>query len=445
MDRISALYVPVAVPTYHMETADKLFNLSVEMLRTVDEDFICPPEKLLSVEQMLGFVSDKQPDILVFQNLSFANSAYISRLLAQLDCPVLLWTLREPEPKGGRLCLNSLTGAYSAANAMRDLGRNYEYVYGGPEEARVREAVADFVRAAKVRKAMRSLKIAAIGHTPRGFGFGRALDAELAKGFGAELEAVEARELMDMARSYKPEECGEYLDKSLCAMRCLENTPEKNLCDYARLYRAYADYARSNGIEAIASRCWPDFFTDYGTPVCSVLSMLNDQGIAAACEADIYGALSMWIGMKLSGAPVFFGDPVAMDERENTISYWHCGAGACSLAREDTGAMVGVHPNRKIGPAMDFGCRPFREATVFRVSRNPGGTFRFFIMEGSTEDREKQFIGTSLVFKCRKPSREIVEESIRQGLEPHFAVIQGAWGDCLAVLGRMLGMEVMRF
>ncbi|HIR85969.1 MAG TPA: hypothetical protein IAC00_02390 [Candidatus Limivicinus faecipullorum] len=107
--------------------------------------------------------------------------------------------------------------------------------------------------------------------------------------------------------------------------------------------------------------------------------------------------------------------------------------------------MVGVHPNRKIGPAMDFGCRPFREATVFRVSRNPGGTFRFFIMEGSTEDREKQFIGTSLVFKCRKPSREIVEESIRQGLEPHFAVIQGAWGDCLAVLGRMLGMEVMRF
>ena len=71
--------------------------------------------------------------------------------------------------------------------------------------------------------------------------------------------------------------------------------------------------------------------------------------------------------------------------------------------------MVGVHPNRKIGPAMDFGCRPFREATVFRVSRNPGGTFRFFIMEGSTEDREKQFIGTSLVFKCRKPSREIVE------------------------------------
>ena len=87
--------------------------------------------------------------------------------------------------------------------------------------------------------------------------------------------------------------------------------------------------------------------------------MLNDEGVAAACEADIYGALSMWIGMQLSNEPVFFGDPVALDEEESSITYWHCGAAACSLARKDTGAVVGVHPNRKIGPAMDFGCEAF--------------------------------------------------------------------------------------
>ena len=36
---------------------------------------------------------------------------------------------------------------------------------------------------------------------------------------------------------------------------------------------------------------------------------------------------------------------------------WHCGMAACTLARKDTGARVGVHPNRKIGPVMDFGCQ----------------------------------------------------------------------------------------
>ena len=35
---------------------------------------------------------------------------------------------------------------------------------------------------------------------PQGFGFGRALDAELMSVFGVELEAIEARELIDIAK-----------------------------------------------------------------------------------------------------------------------------------------------------------------------------------------------------------------------------------------------------
>ena len=119
----------------------------------------------------------------------------------------------------------------------------------------------------------------------------------------------------------------------------LDETPEKNRLDFARLYKAYEEFVRKNNIGAIASRCWPDFFTSFGTPVCAVLAMLNDLGVAAACEADMYGALSMWIGMRLSGKSVFFGDPVSLDEKENTITFWHCGTAACSLARKDTGAV----------------------------------------------------------------------------------------------------------
>ena len=169
--------------------------------------------------------------------------------------------------------------------------------------------------------------------------------------------------------------------------------------------------------------------------------MLNDDGIASACEADIYGALSMWMGMKLSGEPVFFGDPVSMDEEENTITFWHCGAAACSLARKDTGAVVGVHPNRKIGPAMDFGCEAFPEATVFRVGREPDGSFRFFITEGSVLDKPKQFIGTSIVFEADTSAEDIINESVLDGFEPHFVVIKGHHADTLEALADMLGID----
>ena len=439
------VYVPVGVPTYHLETAQEQFDRSVAALRGVDKDFVVPDKMLLTIDDLRAYLDGVQPDLIVFQNLTFANAAYLTEALRRFDCPVLLWTLREPAADGGRLRLNSLTGAYSAANALRAFGRPFVYAFGAPEEESVLSAVRSAVQAARVKTAMRALKIAAVGHTPQGFGFGRALDSELASMFGAELISIEARELIEAAKGYGDEECAAYLARTGEATCGFDKTPEKNRLDHARLYKAYTDFIRSNNVGALASRCWPDFFTDFGTPVCAVLSLLNDLGVASACEADVYGALSMWVGMQLSGEPVFFGDPVALDEEESTVTYWHCGAAACSLARRDTGAVVGVHPNRKIGPAMDFGCEAFPEATVFRIGREPDGTFRFFLCEGAVLDKPKQFIGTSIVVRTDANSRAIVEDSIREGFEPHFVVIKGRHGDTLEALAAMFGFEVCRY
>ncbi len=446
MKSFTPVYVPVGVPTFHLESARRQFDLSVGLLRSIDERFAVPEEMLLSIDDLHAFLDSVTPDLIVFQNLTFANAAYMSEVLRRFDCPVLLWTLREPVIDGGRLRLNSLTGAYSAANTLRAFDdRSFEYLFGSPEEERVKQTIEAVVKAASIKREMRSLKMSAVGHTPQGFGFGRALDGELMNAFGVELEAIEARELIEKAKGYTDEECAAYLEKTERATCGLDKTPEKNRLDHARLLKAYSDYVREHAIGALASRCWPDFFTAFGTPVCTVLSMLNDEGVAAACEADIYGALSMWIGMRLSGEPVFFGDPVSLDEGENTVTFWHCGAAACSLARRDTGAAVGVHPNRKIGPAMDFGCEAFPDATVFRIGREPDGFFRFFILEGEALDKPKQFIGTSIVVKTDNPAREVVEESVRKGFEPHFVVIKGRHAAALEALANMYGFEVCRY
>ena len=440
------VYVPVGVPTFHLESAQDQFERSVKLLKGLDENFAVPDKMLLSLDDLRAYLAPLQPDLIVFQNLTFANAAYMSEVLRRFDCPLLLWTLREPVIDGGRLRLNSLTGAYSAANTLRAFdGRPFSYAFGAPEEDEVVRAAKAAVEAARLKKAMRSLRMSAVGHTPQGFGFGRALDSELMSVFGVELEAIEARELIDMAKGYTDEECAEYLKESEAATCGLDRTPAHNRLDHARLLKAYSEYVRSHGIGALASRCWPDFFTAFGTPVCTVLSMLNDEGVAAACEADIYGALSMWIGMRLTGEPVFFGDPVSLDEAENTITFWHCGAAACSLARKDTGAVVGVHPNRKIGPAMDFGCEAFPEATVFRIGREPDGSFRFFITEGEALDKPKQFIGTSIVVKTDSPSREVVEQSVLDGFEPHFVVLKGRHAETLSALADMFGFPVYRY
>lgn len=439
-------YVPIGVPTFHLESAQKEFDKSVALIKSLTDACVFPKEMLLSIDLLDAFLEECQPDLVILQNITFANAAYASEVLKKLDCPILLWTLREPVIDGGRLRLNSLTGAYSAANAIKAFHKEpLNYIFGSPEEEEVRAKVGATICAAKLKYDMRHLTVAAVGHTPQGFGFGRALDLEMLENFGASLESIEARELIDIAKGYSDEDVKDYLTDAGERMCGLENTPEQNRKDFARLYRAYKEYVKDHHVGALASRCWPDFFTAFGTPVCAVLAMLNDLGVAASCEADTYGALSMYLGMQLTQQATFFGDPVSMDEKENTITFWHCGTAACSLAREDTGAKVDVHCNRKIGPTLDFGCKPCKEVTIFRIGKDSDGDFRFFIAGGEALDKPKQFNGTSLVVKTNADAKTIVYESVEAGWEPHFVVAYGNVAAELEILAGMLNMEVQRY
>jgi len=437
-----ALYIPIGVPTFHLESAQKEFDKSVSLLKSIDENTAVPDEMLLSVDKLNAFLEGKNPDLLIVQNITFANAAYISEVLRKFDAPVLLWTLREPVIDGGRLRLNSLTGAYSAANALKGFGRAFEYIFGSPEESRVKEKISAVYGAAKVKKALKSLNILQIGHTPQGFGFGRALDIEMMNTFGANLLSIEARELIDNAKAYTDDEIAEYLKDAETRINALGAIDEKNVADFARLYKAYADYVKANNIGALSSRCWPDFFVSFGTPVCAVLGILNDLGVSSACEADTYGALSMFVAQYITNKAVFFGDPVSMDENENTLTFWHCGMAPCSLAREDTGACAGVHCNRKIGPTLEFGCKAEEKVTVFRIGKKADGSFRFFLCSGEALDKPKQFFGTSIVVKTENSAFDILNGSVNSGWEPHFVVAMGDIAEEIKALAGMLGIEV---
>lgn len=438
------MYIPIGVPTFHLESAQKEFEKSVSLLKSIDENVDAPEEMLLSIDKLNSFVENKNPDLIIVQNVTFANGAYIAEVLRKIDCPVILWTLREPVIDGTRLRLNSLTGAYSAANVLHEFSRPFCYILGSPEEAAVKKAISAAVSAAKVKKALKSLNIAQVGHTPQGFGFGRALDMEMMTTFGANLVSVEARELIDKAKSFTDEDIASYLEDAKKRINGLDKIDEKNVLDFARLYRVYDEFVKEGNIGALSSRCWPDFFTAFGTPVCSVLGILNDLDVPAACEADTYGALSMYICSQLTGRPSFFGDPVSVDEKDNTITFWHCGMAPCSLAREDTGACAGLHCNRKIGPTLEFGCKAEPEVTIFRVGKKPDGSFRFFVKRGEAADAPQQFYGTSIVVKAEE-SGKTVRASVEDGWEPHFVVAMGDIADEILALANMLGIEVLEY
>ena len=452
MAAFQVAYLPIGVPTFHLETARARVEKTRDLLADIifdlgfsEEALAAPEDLLLSVDAVEEFLAGQTPSLVVLQNATFANGAYTEAVLAATDAPVLLWSLRDPAADGSRLKLNSLTGAFSAGNRMVHAGRTFLYVLGEPDEEACVSEVRAVLAAAACKARLAGAKLGSIGEPPQGFDFGRVDAAALAETFGMEAETLDIHELFTQAKAFSGAELHTYIDEAYALFPGLDAIPKENVRGYAALMKAYEDTVREHAFAAISSRCWPDCFVDFGTPVCAVLSLLGDRGIPASCEGDAAGALSMLIGYMLSGRAVFFGDPVAVDAEANTITFWHCGAGAPSLARADEGPAVGVHANRRIGPTMNFGCKAADAVTVFRVGQCADGRFRFFVGKGSALDAPRQYQGTSIVVCWDGGVEDMVKRAVAAGWEPHFAVIYGDVAAELSALARLYGLEAERF
>ncbi len=440
---MKVIYLPIGVPTFDLEVADRDFKMSIKNLSKYFE-IIYPDKPLFSTSELINFIKDKNPELAIVQNLTFAGSHYMTEIQKYIDCPIVLWTLKERIVDGNRLRLNSLTGAYSASNLLYMLEQDrLFYIYGESSDKNVGEYIKKIANAIDVKNELSKLNLASIGFTPDGFGFGQASSLELLKYFGVNYTSIEVRELMEKAESYSP---GEYEDSlkdfpiDFSEYDFLEN---EQIDKTIRLYKAYKDYIQDNKIGAISSRCWPDYFTRYNAPVCSVLSFLNDELIASACEGDVYGALTLFIANKISGKPAFFGDPVHIDQEENLIYYWHCGMGACSLANSDK--IIGVHPNRKMGPTMEFVSKPEKEVTIFRVGKQPDGQPRFLIAQGEAIEKDKPFNGTSVVVKLENNVLDYIHETVADGWEPHFIVVYKNVRQELEALAKLLKIDIYEY
>lgn len=441
---VKITYLPLGRVTFHLPSAESICQQSAQLLQELFPAVNVPPGLLTSPEMLEDYLRCLPPqDLIIYQCTTFVGGEFASTVTRLADCPVLVWAVDEPVIDGGRLRLNSLTGAFAAGNSLTAQGRPYLFISGAPTDQRVRRELQKLLAVLRTRAALRQLVVGVVGSFPPGFAFGDLDESLLAGQLGVRVVRVEAAALMERARGYQPGDVAQARQQLLEAVANPRQVEEPYLEKYARLMQAYHDFVRENGIGALASRCWPDFFVQYGAPVCAVLSMLTDSGVPAACEADLGGALSMFTGTQLAGGPAYFGDPVALEEDHNSLIFWHCGAGACSLARPQPGAHLGVHPNRQIGPTMEFGLKPGR-VTVLRLGKKDG-RLRLFVLGGQALDQPQKFLGTSVAVQPDGPARVLVERVVADGWEPHFALVYGDIRAELKLLGRLLGIEVLDY
>ena len=199
------------------------------------------------------------------------------------------------EKEGKRILAQIKDGAYVIALAIQG-----EMV--SSEE--LADKMAEFVPVARAILGMRGLKIITFGPRPQDF---FACNAPIKGLYELGVEVEENSEL-DLLVAYRkhandpriPEVCadmaaemgeGKYYPDLLARMAQFELT----LLDWAEEHKGSRKYV------AFADKCWPAFPEEFGFEPCYVNSRLATRGIPVACEVDIYGALSEYIGMCVSG------------------------------------------------------------------------------------------------------------------------------------------------
>lgn len=297
------------------------------------------------------------------------------------DIPFGIWAEDNPQSF-------SLTAGGIVHGSLDEMGLRHRFFYGSPESKTLMAEIASFVNAASAAQALRGRRVCMIGGRVMGMYTTMADIVQLKQVFGVEVEHMDAVRLYIEAQHAPDDEVSktrEWIEKNLGEIKAPPDVLEKSI----RLYIAMRDALREDGYTIAAVKCQDEMINRYASS-CLAVSLLNDQGVTASCETDLYAALTMNILSSLSGGPALFGDVNHLDLEKGILRVVNCGSmPTCMAARRG---------EVDLGPQYEYMGKAGGATTVLVVKESPvtiarlsrvGGRFVLLAAEGETRRVDK--------------------------------------------------------
>ncbi len=341
-----------------------------------------------------------------------------------------------------------------------------EYPVGTAED--IAKMIADFVPVARAIIGVKNLKIITFGPRPQDF---FACNAPIKGLYELGVEVEENSEL-DLFVSFKahendpriPEVCadmakemgeGAYYEELNARMAQFELT----LLDWAENHKGARKYV------AFANKCWPAFPETFGFEPCYVNSRLASRGIPVACEVDIYGALSEYIGSCVTAdaitlldinnsVPAYIYDADIKGKFDykltDTFMGFHCGnTPECKLCA-NRAVKYQLIQHRLLEPAgsePDFtrgtleGDIAASDITFYRLQCDSEGNLRSYIAQGEVLPVATQSFGGIGIFAIKEMGRFYRHVLVQKRYPHHGAVAFGHVGKYLFEVFKFLGVK----
>ena len=233
---------------------------------------------------------------------------------------------------------------------------------------------------------------------------------------------------------------------------------ELTLLDWAEAHKGARKYV------VFADKCWPAFPSQFGFEPCYVNSRLASRGIPVACEVDIYGALSEYIGACVTGDAVTLLDinnsvPQYIYDEDikgkfdykltDTFMGFHCGNTPSCKMCDNRAVKYQLIQHRLLEPAgsdPDFtrgtleGDIAPSPITFYRLQCDSDGVVRSYIAEGEVLPVATRSFGGIGVFAINEMGRFYRHVLVAKRFPHHGAVAFGHYGKALFEVFKYLGV-----
>ena len=362
------------------------------------------------------------------------------------------------DDRGDAFC-GMLNASYNLA--LRNLKAYIpEYPVGDAEECA--EMISEFQTIANALTALQNLKIISFGPRPQDF---LACNAPIKRLYDLGVELEENSEL-DLFEAYKKhagdkriptvaEEMAKELGGGNKKPEVLSQLAqyELTLLDWLKAHKGMRKYT------VVAGKCWPAFQTQFGFVPCYVNSRLAQMGIPAACEVDIYGALSEYIGTVVSRDTVTLLDinntvPTDMYEEEIKGKYpyqksdlfmgFHCGNTAstklsfCEMRNQKI--MARSLPAEVTNGTLEGDLAP-GQTTVFRLQSTADAKLRAYVAQGEILNVRTRSFGAIGVIAVPEMGRFYRHVLVEKNFPHHTAVTFSHNGKALFEVFKLIGVK----
>ncbi len=396
---------------------------------------------------------------LVLLQVTFTDASMTLKLANGIDAPIAIWAFPEPR-SGGRLRLNSFCGLNLAAHALGRAGLSYSYLYQSPEKGlaanpitgwprkaptprgrsrgSIAASAADTAKAQSVIDGLKGRRIGLIGEHPAGFDTCRFDDSTVGELTGIAIDRIALGDLFGRAAKVT-DDASMALRRDIAGLKGVDGVDQEQLRKSLTLFEGLASLKNDKGLSAFAVRCWPEMFTEYGCAICGPMGMMNAAGVPAACEADVYGAVTALMLQEIAGEPSWLVDIVDMDEQDGAV-FWHCGSAPEQMRDPAYPAEAQIHSNRRMPLLFQFPLKPGR-ITIARMSQADNDP-HLLVAGGEVVRAPISFTGTSGVVRLDGPMAKNLHGLIGGAYEHHVAMAYGDHLGALAALGAALGLPV---